>query len=77
MAVNMKKETSPRNATLFRTHNSYSVEEVLTAGGATAFGRKMSKSNESIVAALKDLPPIERFSDAEWDALMEQLKADK
>ena len=73
----MKKETSTQSATLFRTHKSYSPEDVFAGGGATAFGKKMSKSNESIAAALKDLPPIEPFSDEEWDALMKQLKADK
>ena len=73
----MKKETSTRNSTLFTPHKSYSPQEVFAAGGATAFGKKMGKSNESIVAALKDLPPVEPFSDEEWDALMEQLKGDK
>ncbi len=61
----------------FKTHQSYSVEEILAAGGTTAFGIKMGKNNQTLIKALKESPPIEPFTDEEWNKLMDQLQNDK
>jgi hypothetical protein len=40
----MKSNVSA-NEGLFKTHKSYTPEEILAAGGTTAFGRKTAKIN--------------------------------
>ena len=71
--VKMKSKTDD----ILKTHKSYSPDEVLAAGGTTAFGLKMGKTNESLAKALENAPPIEPFSDEEWADLMKQLARDK
>ena len=72
----MKQDTSSKEG-LFKTHRSYSPEEIFAAGGTTAFGRKRQKDNESLIKALENAQPIEPFTDEEWNDLMEQVKKDK
>jgi hypothetical protein len=62
---------------LWKTHKSYTPEEVFAAGGTTVFGLKMGKTNETLAEALKNAPPIDPFSDEEWADLMEQVAKDK
>ena len=38
----------------FKTHRSYSPEEILAAGGTTAFGRKREKENQESLKALEN-----------------------
>ena len=71
------KPKLPENASVWKTHKSYSPEEVFAAGGTTAFGLKMGKNNETLISAMKNAPPIEPFSDEEWADLMEQVANDK
>lgn len=71
------KSNISENKSLFKTHRSYSVEEILAAGGATAFGRKTGKNNEGLIKALESCPPIEPFSKEEWDNLMVEVAKDK
>jgi hypothetical protein len=66
---------SPEKYT-FRTHESYSPEEVIAAGGTTAFAIKKGKTFENMLAKLKDAPEAD-FTDEEWDIIQEQLKNDK
>jgi len=73
----MKADTFLRSTRLAGTQRSYSVDEVLAAGGATAFGRKSGKTNETLIRALKNAAPIEPFTEEEWDDLMAQLERDK
>ena len=40
----------------FSGHKSYSIAEILAAGGATAFANKMGKSPEAIENRLKAIP---------------------
>jgi hypothetical protein len=65
------------NKGLFKTHKSYSPEEILAAGGTTAFGRRSGKNNATLIKALENAPPIEPFTDEEWADLMDQLAKDK
>lgn len=72
----MKQDIST-NKGLFKTHKSYSPEEILAAGGTTAFALKMGKTNEALIKALENAAPIEPFTDEEWADLMDQLAKDK
>ena len=72
----MKPKIS-ENESLFTTHKSYSPEEILAAGGTTAFAIKMGKTPEALVKAVQNAAPIEPFSDEEWADLMTQVKNDK
>jgi len=65
------EEVSPLG---FRTHKSYSPEEIWAAGGTTAFGRKMGQSNERMVEALNKAPKIEPFTEEEWEETLKMLK---
>jgi hypothetical protein len=72
----MKTDISA-NQGLFKAHRSYAPEEILAAGGTTAFGRKTAKNKLDVIKAIKNAPPIEPFSDEEWADLMEQVAGDK
>jgi len=50
---------------------------VFAAGGTTAFGRRRQKDIEAAIAALKNAPPIEPFSEEEWAKLMDDVARDK
>jgi hypothetical protein len=66
-----------KNGESFRSHESYSPEEVLAAGGTTAFGLKAGKNNSTLIKALEEAPPIEPFTEEEWTDLLDQLEKDK
>ncbi len=53
------------------------VEEIFAAGGATAFGIKSGKNNETLKEALRNSPKGEPFTEEEWASLMEQMANDK
>jgi len=61
----------------FKTHKTHSLEEVLAAGGATAFGLKTGKNGQKLIEALKNAPKIDPFTDEEWNDLQQELKKDK
>jgi hypothetical protein len=62
----------------FKTHESYSPEEILAAGGTTAFAHKIGKTYQKMIEGIKNAPKFDvEFSDEEWDLMMEQLKNDK
>lgn len=60
----------------FRTHKSYSVEEILAAGGTSAFAHKTGLTGKKQMDALIKIPSID-FTDAEWDDVLEILKNDR
>ena len=70
------KVTSPTGG-LFRTHKAFSPEEILAAGGATAFGRKSGKDNSKLIERLKSSPEAEPFTDDEWNKTLTQLRNSK
>jgi hypothetical protein len=72
----MKPKIS-ENERLFKTHKSYSPEEVFAAGGPTAFGIKMGKNRDSLIKALENAPKPEPFTDEEWADAMADLARDK
>jgi hypothetical protein len=61
----------------WKTHKSYTPEEVLAAGGTTAFGLKNQKIKLEALKAIENAPPIEFFSDEEWAKLMDEVARDK
>jgi hypothetical protein len=73
----MKTNLNFTKTSLFKTHTSHSPAEILASGGATAFGRKTGKSNETLINALKNAEPAEPFTAEEWEKLMAQLDASK
>jgi len=73
--INYSRHTT--NKGTFRTHTTVSPEEILAAGGTTAFGLKTGKNNETLKRALKNSPKPEPFTEEEWASLMEQMANDK
>ena len=61
----------------FETLNTVTPEEIIAAGGPTAFGLKTGKNNETLKKALKNSPSPEPFTEEEWASLMEQMANDK
>ncbi len=72
----MKPEISD-NGSFWKAHKSYTPQEVLAAGGTTAFAEKRAKETAAAIEALKNAPPIEPFSDEEWAQLMNEVARDK
>lgn len=65
------------NTSLIKTHKTCTPEEILSAGGATLFGRKMKKNNATLIEALQKVPDIEPFTEEEWNMLQLQVARDK
>ena len=72
----MKINRTSTNSGLRKSHESHSVEDILAAGGATAFGRQSGKNNESIIHALQKTTS-EPFTSEEWNELLNELDATK
>ena len=72
----MKDTLKTKDTYQFRTHKSYSVEEILAAGGTSAFAHKTGLTGKKQMEALIRIPTVE-FSDAEWDDVLKILKNDR
>lgn len=59
----------------FPSYKSYSVDEVLAAGGTTAFAEKLGKDPNKIIDRLKHLPKDVFLTEEEFEAAMKTLKA--
>lgn len=76
--MNKKDTNVPTNAQfLFPNVKSYSVDEILAAGGTTAFAEKMGKSWEGLLETLKKLPKDSFLTDEEFEEAMKTLNASK
>jgi len=73
--ANMKTNLTGKGTS--RTHKSVSPEEIIAAGGTTAFGIKAGKNNETLKKALKNSPEPEPFTEEEWAGLLKQMANDK
>jgi hypothetical protein len=71
----MKTDISKNDG--FRASKSVSPEEILAAGGTTAFGRRSGKSNETLIKRLESLPKPEPFTEEEWADALADLKNNK
>jgi hypothetical protein len=56
---------------------TYSVSEILAAGGTTAFANQMGKDPQNTIARLKDIPKEDFLTDEEANAALEYLKNNK
>ncbi|MCD0489656.1 hypothetical protein LPB86_15545 [Pedobacter sp. MC2016-14] len=74
MNTKFKNNTSPLG---FRSHKSYSPEDVWAAGGTTAFGSKNGQSNENMAEIFKEFPEVEPFTEEEWNNTLKSLKESK
>ena len=54
MGKNIKTTGDTQNP--FSGHRSYSIAEIMAAGGTTAFANKLGKNPQAIVDRLKELP---------------------
>ena len=56
---------------------SYSVDEIMAAGGPDAFAEKLGKSWENVIANLKKFPKEAFLTDEEFEEAMKTLNASK
>jgi hypothetical protein len=71
--IEISKEEQPS----FPKFKSYSIDEILAAGGATAFAEKMGKSWEGLITNLEKLPKDAFLTDEEFEEAMKTLNQSK
>ena len=69
----ISRDTQP----LFSRHKSYSVAEIMAAGGTTAFANKLGKHPQFIGERLEKLPEDAFLTDDEATRALEMLNARK
>jgi hypothetical protein len=70
-------ETSKEAQHPFSNIKAYSINEILAAGGTTAFAKKMGKSAQGLLSALKSLPEDAFLTDEEFEEAMKTLNQSK
>ncbi|WP_299585835.1 hypothetical protein [Mucilaginibacter sp.] len=70
-------KTSEDELRPFFNYKSYSIDEIIAAGGATAFANKLGKNPQNIIKNLKTLPKDAFFTDEEVRQALETLKTSK
>jgi hypothetical protein len=73
----MKDTLKTKEKYQFRTHKSYSVEEILAAGGTSAFARKMGVSGKKQMEALANHPSEDFLTDEEMETALKILRENK
>jgi hypothetical protein len=61
----------------FSRHKSYSIDEIMAAGGATAFANKLGKNLQVLEAKLSKLPADAFLTDEEVKQAIEMLNENK
>ena len=61
----------------FSNIKSYSVDEIIAAGGTTAFANKLGKNFQEYYDKLKDLPEDAFLTDEELACALKMLKDNK
>lgn len=61
----------------FSRHKSYSIDEIMAAGGTTAFATKMGKNFRAISDHLKKLPEDAFLTKEEANAALQMLNESK
>ena len=70
-------ETPAEEQRPFSNIKSYSVDEILAAGGTTAFAEKMGKSWENLIDRLEKLPKDAFLTEEEVEVALKMLKESK
>ena len=70
-------ETSKEEQPSFPKFKSYSIDEILAAGGPTVFAEKMGKSWEGLLDALKKLPKHAFLTEEEAETALKMLRENK
>jgi hypothetical protein len=73
----MQQTTKQYETPIFSAIKSYSVEEILAAGGTSAFAAKMGKSPEKTMNLLQNLEIDSYLTNDELDAALEILNTEK
>lgn len=56
---------------------TYSVSEILAAGGTTAFANQMGKNQQHTITELKKIPKEDFLTDEEANAALKYFKSNK
>ena len=70
-------KTSDELKSLFSDFKSYSVDEIMAAGGTTAFANKLGKHPQNLVDRLKNLPEDAFLTEEEATLALKMLKDNK
>lgn len=70
-------EISKEEQRPFANIKSYSIDEIMAAGGPTAFANKLGKNPENIVKRLEKLPEDAFLTDEEVEIALKMLKESK
>jgi hypothetical protein len=62
---------------IFPKLKSYSVDEIMAAGGPTAFAEKLGKNPQNIIKRLEKLPKDAFLTDEEVEIALKMLKESK
>ena len=73
--INIKK--TERIQPLFSNIKAYSVNDVIAAGGTTAFASKMGKDFAELIEGLKKFPKDAFLTEEEFDEAMKTLNESK
>jgi hypothetical protein len=75
--MNTKRNKTDDMAYSPKITKSYSVEEILYSGGATAFANKLGKDTKSLIAKLSSLPKESFLTDDEAKKALDILNEHK
>jgi hypothetical protein len=70
-------ETSKEEQLPFANLRSYSIDEIMAAGGPTEFAIKIGKNPENIIKRLEKLPKDAFLTDEEVEIALKMLKESK
>ena len=70
-------EISDDTQHLFPNLQSYSIDEIMAAGGTTAFANKSGKNAQSLVDRLNNIPKDTFLTDEDIDNALKILKSSK
>lgn len=70
-------ETSKDTMNSFLNHKSYSIDEIMAAGGPDAFAEKLGKDFKNIENRLKDLPKDAFLTEEEVAQALKTLQETK
>lgn len=70
-------QTAKQGQLPFSNLKSYSVNEIMAAGGPTAFANKLGKNPQNIIKRLEKLPKDAFLTDEEVEIALKMLKESK